>query len=170
MTWRTLPSLVALSMALVAHAASPLPTSSPGRQGIDADRLERMHELVSGYVADGKHAGAIAMVVRNGHVVDWQTWGKAELDSDEPLRKDAIFRIYSMTKVLTSVAVLQLFEQNKLQLNHPVTDIVPELKGLKVLTGGTADAPQLAELAAIFDRSGIPYERWTAAESQRWLS
>ena len=138
-------ALVAWGVAAL-HAASPLPTSSPDRQGIDAVRLERMHDLVGGYVEDGKHAGAVAMVVRNGRIVDWQTWGAANLETGQPIEKDSIFRIYSMSKVLTSIAVLQLFEENKLELNQPVTDIVPELKGLKVFGGGTADVPLLADV------------------------
>lgn len=143
---KSLLTSLLLTCALVVQAATPLPASSPARQGIDGERLERMHELLADYVGSGKHAGAVAMVVRNGRIVDWQTWGKANLATDEPIRKDSIFRIYSMSKIVTSVAVLQLFEQSKLQLNQPVTDFVPELKGLKVFKGGTADAPQLAEL------------------------
>ena len=105
-----------------------------------------MHALVSGYVNEGKYAGAVAMVVCNGKIVDWQAWGKSSLDTDEPIKKDSIFRIYSMSKIITSVAVLQLFEQNKLLLSQPVTDFVPELKELKVFTGGTTDAFELEDI------------------------
>lgn len=127
-------------------AAAPLPTSTPDQQGFDAQRLERLHDLLSGYVDSGRHAGAVAMVVRNGHIVDWRTWGKANLDTGRPFDRDTICRIYSMSKIVTSVAVLQLFEQNKLQLNQQVTDFIPELKGIKVFKGGTADAPELEDL------------------------
>lgn len=143
MKLRSLTTTALLFTALALQAASPLPTSSPSRQDVDPVRLERMHDLVSGHVADGKHAGAVAMVVRNGKIIDWQTWGDADLASGKPIQKDSIFRIYSMSKIITSVAALQLFEQNKLMLNQPVTDFIPELKGLKVLVGGTADAPEL---------------------------
>ena len=137
---------VLLLATLTVNAASPLPVSSPARQQIDPVRLERMHALVSGYVTDGKHAGAMAMVVRNGKIVDWQTWGKSSLDSGEPIKKDSIFRIYSMSKIITSAAVLQLFEQNKLLLSQPVTDFIPELKELKVFTGGTTEALELEDI------------------------
>jgi CubicO group peptidase (beta-lactamase class C family) len=137
---------VLLFAAVTVNAASPLPISSPARQQIDPARLERMHTLVSGYVNEGKHAGAVAMVVRNGKIVDWQTWGKSSLATGEPIKKDSIFRIYSMSKVITSVAVLQLFEQNKLLLSQPVTDFVPELKELKVFAGGTTDAFELEDI------------------------
>jgi len=137
---------VLLLATLTVNAASPLPVSSPARQQIDPARLERMHALVSGYVTDGKHAGAMAMVVRNGYIVDWQTWGKSSLDTGEPIKKDSIFRIYSMSKIITSAAVLQLFEQNKLLLSQPVTDFVPELKDLKVFAGGTTEAFELEDI------------------------
>lgn len=127
-------------------AAAPLPTSSPSRQGFDAERLGRMHDLVSGCVDDGQHAGAVAMVVRHGRIVDWQTWGSANLTTGQPVAKDSIFRIYSMSKVPTSVAALQLFEMGRLRLDQPVTDFIPELAGLKVFAGGTAESPQLEAL------------------------
>ena len=135
-----------LLSTLTANAASPLPVSSPEHEQIDPARLERMHALVSGYIADGKHAGAAAMVVRNGKIVDWQTWGKANIDTGDAVSRDTIFRIYSMSKIITSVAVLQLFEQNKLLLSQPVTDFIPELKELRVFTGGTAEAPELEDI------------------------
>jgi CubicO group peptidase (beta-lactamase class C family) len=139
-------SFALLFTALTVNAASPLPVSSPARQQIDPERLERMNDLVSSYVNEGKHAGAVAMVVRNGYIVDWQAWGKANIDSGEPIKKDSIFRIYSMSKIITSVAVLQLFEQNKLLLSQPVTDFIPELEDLKVFAGGTTDALELEDL------------------------
>ena len=137
---------VLLFLAQTVNAAGPLPVSSPERQQIDPARLERMHALVSGYVNDGKHAGAVAMVVRNGNIVDWQAWGESSLDTGEPIKKDSIFRIYSMSKIITSAAVLQLFEQNKLLLSQPVTDFVPELKELKVFAGGTTEALELEDI------------------------
>ena len=137
---------VLLFAPLTANAVSPLPVSSPAREQIDPVRLERMHTLVSDYVNEGKYAGAMAMIVRNGKIVDWQAWGKSSVDTGEPIKKDSIFRIYSMAKVITSVAVLQLFEQNKLLLNQPVTDFIPELKQLKVFAGGTTDAFELEDI------------------------
>ena len=143
---KTILTAILLLSTLTANAASPLPVSAPGHQQIDPARLERMHALVNGYIADGKHAGAVTMVVRNGMIVDWQTWGKSNLDTGEPVRKDTIFRIYSMSKIITSAAVLQLFEQNKLLLGQPVTDFIPELKELRVFTGGTTEAIELEDI------------------------
>jgi CubicO group peptidase (beta-lactamase class C family) len=147
MKTKAILTFVLLFTPLTVSAASPLPVSSPTREQIDPARLERMHTLVSGYVNEGKHAGALAMVVRNGKIVDWQAWGKSSVATGEPIKKDSIFRIYSMSKIVTSVAVLQLFEQNKLLLSQPVTDFIPELKELKVFAGGTTDAFELEDIS-----------------------
>jgi CubicO group peptidase (beta-lactamase class C family) len=146
MKTRLILASILLAGALSSHAAIPLPVSPPADQQVDPEQLKRMHDLVKSYITDGKHAGAAAMVVRNGKIIDWQTWGKADIDSGEHVSKDTIFRIYSMTKVITSAAVLQLFEQNKLLLTQPVTDFIPELQDLKVFTGGSAEDPELADL------------------------
>lgn len=132
-----------VAAALPAASPPPLPLSTPADQGVDAARLGRMHDLVGGYVADGKHAGAVTLVVRHGRIVDWRTWGRADLDTAAPMEKDTIFRIYSMTKVVTSVAALQLYEQGRFLLDSPVTNWIPELARLQVIQGGTAAAPQL---------------------------
>ena len=118
-------------------AATPLPVSSPASQ--HPQQLERMHELVGGFIDDGKYAGAATMVVRNGKIVDWQSWGKASLRTNAPVEKDTIYRIYSLSKVITATAVLQLLEQNKLQLNQKVTDFIPEMQALRVYKNGTVD-------------------------------
>ncbi|MCW5557597.1 MAG: beta-lactamase family protein [Verrucomicrobiae bacterium] len=92
----------------------------------------------------GQHAGANVLVVRHGKIVGRRSFGSRDLDSDKPMEEDTLVRIYSMTKVVTAVAALQLFEQNRFNLDSPVTQWLPELKDVKVFTGGTADAPQLA--------------------------
>lgn len=135
--------LLSLAGCLGLQASTPLPLSSPKKEGIDPQRLERMHDLVRGYVEKGHHAGAVAMVVRHGRIVDWQTWGSANVESHQPIQRDTIFRIYSMSKVVTAVAALQLFEDGHYRLDSPVTQWIPELKDLQVLVGGTASNPQL---------------------------
>ena len=133
--------LFAITPALVMSepATMPLPVAEPATQQVSPEGLARLHALVGGMVDEGKHAGAATMVVRNGKIIDWQNWGMADIDDSKPIQNDTIFRIYSMTKVITSVAALQLVEQGKLELDQEVVDIIPELKGLKVYKSGTAD-------------------------------
>ncbi len=124
--------LVALAPALV---AKPLPSVKPEREGFDSERLDRITEITQAYVDEGKLAGVITMVARRGKIVHFEAVGQRGADDDRPLTKDALFRIYSMTKPITAAAVMQLYEQGKFHLNDPVSKFVPELKGLKVLNG-----------------------------------
>jgi CubicO group peptidase (beta-lactamase class C family) len=126
--------------------ADGLPMSTPAAEAIDATRLGGMRDLVTGIVAEGRIAGANVLILRNGRVVDRLSTGMADLEAGAAMKPDTIFRIYSMTKVVTAVAVLQLIEQNRVQLDAPITNWIPELSGVRVLTGGTADAPVLEPL------------------------
>ncbi len=131
-----------LALSLSVQAAS-LPTSKPEKQGIRPDGLAEVHALVSSYVKESKYAGASMMVVRNGYIVDQQAWGHRDLRGRAPVELDTIHHIYSMSKVITSVAALQLVEEERIQLDADITQWIPELKNLQVFTGGTADSPQL---------------------------
>jgi CubicO group peptidase (beta-lactamase class C family) len=108
-------------------------------------RLERMHVEVRRFVDEGKHAGIATLVARNGRVVDLYSYGKASLEPAQPMQQDTIFRIYSMSKVVTSVAVLILLEEARFKLDDPVGSYLPELAKMKVFTGGTKDKPLLAD-------------------------
>lgn len=134
--------LMGLSWSLLAQ---PLPSGRPQSQGFSPDRLERMHRMVQSYVDEGKHAGIITAVVRNGHIVDFKTYGYRNLATKDPMKRDTIVRIYSMSKVITSAAVMQLVEQSRISLEDPIDRYLPELKHLKVCVGGTADSPQLTD-------------------------
>ena len=107
--------------------------SSPEAQGISSQRLERLSALSEKYVKEGRVSGIVNLVLRNGEVVHYEATGKRGSDNDTAMEVDDLFRIYSMTKPVTSVAAMQLYEQGKFQLSDPVTKFVPELGGLKVL-------------------------------------
>ena len=142
-----LPKAAALGFAFLvlglARAADPLPVSTPEAEGFSRERFQRVYDLVEGTVRNGQHAGASVLVARNGRIVGWRTFGSRDLASGQPMEKQTVFRIYSMSKVVTAVAVLQLVEQNRLNLDSPVAEWLPELKDLKVLAGGTAEQPVL---------------------------
>lgn len=128
-----------------AVAAPPLPLATPESQGMSKERLARLHARVQGFIDEGRHAGAISLLARNGKVVDWQTYGQRDLEAGLPMEKDTICRIYSMSKIVTSVAVLSLLEEARFKLDDPITDFLPALGKMKVLTGGTAEKPLLAD-------------------------
>lgn len=130
-----------------AMAAAPLPPGKPAREGFDPDRLRRVREVADRYVAEGKHAGLAWVIVRNGKVVDFQAIGQRDIAGQQPMEKDTICRVYSMSKIVTSVAVLILMEDGRLTLDEPVAKYLPELGQAKVMTGGTVDSPVLVPLA-----------------------
>jgi CubicO group peptidase (beta-lactamase class C family) len=142
-----LPLAAVSLLALPVRAASadwPLPASDPAAQHVSAERLAVAHTALNKYVDDGLYAGYIAYFARNGTVVDWYAHGWQDIEAKKPMQKDSIVRIYSMSKVITSVAILTLMEDGKLKLSDPISTYLPALKDRQILTGGTADAPQLA--------------------------
>ncbi len=134
-------SALAILAAPYAAGARPMsgegltPASSPESVGFDSARLKRLDDYMAGVVAQGRVAGMTTLLARHGKVVEFNTYGKASLASGQPMNKDEIFRIYSMTKPLTGVGMMILFEQGKWRLDDPVTRYVPEFKTLRVMTG-----------------------------------
>ena len=137
-----------LSFTLCAAVSvqAQLPTTSPKAAGFDPARLEVMHATVKRFVDEGKHAGIITLLARDGKIVDFQTYGFRDVERQLPMERDTICRAYSMSKLITCVATLMLVEEGQLNLDDPVAKYLPELKDMKVWTGGTADAPQLEPL------------------------
>lgn len=115
----------------------------PEEVGMSSRALENIGRVVQRYIDDGKYPGAITMVARHDQVVHFQTYGNMDDEAGKAMRPDAIVRAYSMTKPIASVALMQLYEQALFQLDDPVHEYVPELKGLQVMTGGSADAPEV---------------------------
>ena len=128
-------------------AAAPLPLARPEDEGLSVARLERLHAFMRQEIAAGDYLGAVTLVVRHGKIVEWNAYGSRDLAKNSPLQRDSIFRIYSMTKTVTSVAVLILMEEGRLTLDEPVADFLPEFKNMQVFAGGTADAPVLRPAA-----------------------
>src|SRR5216117_2805172 len=135
-----------LTLALVVSARAQLPATSPSRAGFDPTRLEVLHAITKRFVEEGQHAGAITLLARNGKLVDFQAFGYRDLENRLPMERDTICRVYSMSKIITSVGVLMLFEEGRFNLDDPVAKHLPALKDMQVMTGGTADAPQLEPL------------------------
>lgn len=108
--------------------------SRPEEVGFDSDRLKRLDDYVTRFVGSGKVAGATTLLARHGRIVHFRSYGHKHVGG-APMRDDTIFRIYSMTKPVTGVAMMMLFEEGKFQLHDPITKWLPELKNLKVATG-----------------------------------
>lgn len=108
------------------------PTVKPETVGLSSERLQRINQLVESKIKDGKLVGAITLVARRGKVVHFETAGQADAENSKPLKRDALFRIYSMTKPITSVAAMMLYEEGKFQLDDPVAWYLPEFKDVQV--------------------------------------
>src|SRR5690242_5092618 len=109
----------------------------PISAGFDAARLERITaHLNRHYIEPGKIVGCQVLVSRHGAVAYRKSFGKLDRERNTAMRDDAIFRIYSMTKPITSVALMQLYEQGLFQLNDPVHRVIPEWRNIKEYVGG----------------------------------
>ena len=112
--------------------AQALPASEPAAVGLSAERLRNISKVFGDHVSEGKIAGAVFMVARDGKLAYSDAIGFRDPIKREPMTPDAIFRIYSMSKPLVSVAAMMLIEDGVLQLTDPVSRFLPSMKGLKV--------------------------------------
>ncbi len=105
---------------------------TPEEVGFSASRLKRIDSVMQRYVDQRILAGIVTLVARRGHVVHFEKFGFQDIKTSKPMELDTIFRIYSMTKPITSVALMMLFEQGLVRLADPVTKFIPEFKKVKV--------------------------------------
>jgi len=116
---------------------------SPESVGFSTERLERLHKLIQDEVDQKELAGAVTILARHGKVVEYRTYGQRDLASAAPMTKDVIFRDYSMTKPVTGVAMMILYEEGKWLPTDPISKYVPEFAGLKVFKGLDADGKMI---------------------------
>ncbi len=112
--------------------AASIPSAKPEEVGLSSERLGRIHEAVQRHIDAQNICGAVTIVARRGRIAHFEAHGVMDLESKKPMAKDAVFRLASMTKPITSVAVMMLVEEGKIRLNDPVSRFIPEFKSLKV--------------------------------------
>ena len=105
---------------------------SPDEAGFSAERLERINIGMQRYIDQKLIAGIVTLVARHGRVVHFERFGMQDIEAHRPMELDTIFRIYSMTKPITSVALMMLYEHGLFHLNDPVSKFIPEFKKAKV--------------------------------------
>ncbi len=125
---------ILLTMTTAAQSGE-LPQAKPADVKMSASGLEHADALVQEAIEQKKFAGAVTEVARDGKVVDLKAVGMMDIDKKLPMKTDTIFRIYSMTKPITTVAAMILYEEGKLQLDDPVSKYIPEMKNLRVYVG-----------------------------------
>jgi len=104
----------------------------PETVGFSAERLENFHALMQGTVDRKELPGAVTILARHGKVIDYRVYGVKDLESGAKLEKDSIFRDFSMTKPVTAVAMMILYEQGKWLPSDPIAKFIPEFEHLKV--------------------------------------
>jgi CubicO group peptidase (beta-lactamase class C family) len=114
--------------------------------GMSTERLARLDAAMKRAVDEKQVAGLVTLVERHGKVVDFNAVGQLDVRKSDPAQKDSIFRIYSMSKPVTGVAMMMLYEEGKWQINDPVSRYIPEFARLKVYTGKNEDgSPKLED-------------------------
>lgn len=131
------------SKARAAAHALDLALHSPESVGFSSQRLENLHKAMQKTIDDKELAGMVTLLARHGKIVDYRTYGVRDLASNSPMTKDTIFRDYSMTKPITAVAMMILYEQGKWSPNDPIAKYIPEFAHLKVFKGVDADGKMI---------------------------
>jgi CubicO group peptidase (beta-lactamase class C family) len=116
---------------------------SPESVGFSAERLTRLHAAMQQTIDRKQIAGMVTLLARHGKIVDYQVYGQRDTASGAPMTKDTIFRDYSMTKPVTGVAMMILYEQGKWLPNDPISKFIPEFAHLKVFNGLDADGKMI---------------------------
>ena len=120
-----------------------LTPTNPAELALSGTRLDRIPEFFQSYIDAGKLPCMATLLSRGGEVAHLAMSGAMEMGGAEAITEDTIYRIYSMTKPITAVAAMMMFEEGKLRLEHPVSRYLPEYADVKVWDGGTPDAPKL---------------------------
>lgn len=158
---RWIPVAVMLAMLLAVlrlSAAGPAPR--PEDVGLSSERLQRVNQMVQRYIDAKEITGAVTIVTRRGKVAHFEAQGLMDLEARMPMRRDAIFRLASMSKPVTGVAILMLVEEGKVRLTDPVSRFIPGFKDLQVAMakavppggaarGGRGEAPPEPEIYTV---------------------
>lgn len=157
-TWRCAAAVCAIlllgcsaRLAIAQQASSNGPAVvdvtpvKPELEGFSTERLERLHALMQQVVAEKQLPGAVTLLARHGKVVDYRTYGMRDVASGAPMTKDTIFRAFSMSKPVTGVAMMLLYEQGKWLPQDPIAKYIPEFAHLKVFKGVDAAGEMILE-------------------------
>ncbi len=139
----------ALALVFIARAstcAQPLPSVAPDRVGLATAPLAEIDARMQAYIDEGKLAGIVLLVAREGQVAHAGVYGKMDLEADIAMRRDALFRIYSMTKPITGVALMTLYDEGRFQLDDPISKYLPGFETVKVFAGKDGDRVTVTDL------------------------
>jgi CubicO group peptidase (beta-lactamase class C family) len=141
----TATASICVTGSCAVHSRPALPTAHADALGLSPAALDRIAASLQPFVDSGKASGIYAVIARHGRIGYERTFGWLDMARHEPMRRDAVFRIYSMTKPVVAVGILRLVEDGWLQLDDPVSKYIPAFANVKVFAGGTASAPILTD-------------------------
>src|ERR1700687_4414331 len=130
---KIIPVLLGFVFLNICALAQDLPTGKPESLGLSSERLERIGTVVQQNIEDKRIAGAVTLVIRHGHIAWFKSQGMMDREASTPMQPDAMFRICSMTKPITTVAVMMLYEEGRFLLDDPISKYLPEFKNPRVL-------------------------------------
>jgi len=134
-----LPTLAATSIGQKSVPNKRDATATPESVGFSSQRLDTLHSIIQEEIDHHQLAGAVTVLARHGKIIDYHTYGVRDVANAAPMTKDTIFRAYSMTKPITGVAMMVLYEQGKWLPSDPISKFIPEFAHLKVYAGKDAD-------------------------------
>jgi CubicO group peptidase (beta-lactamase class C family) len=157
-------AILAINLSFTALAQSP-PSAKPEEVGLSSDRLNRLTETIQSRVDGGEIPGAVIVIARDGKIAYEKTLGYLSREDKQPMTANAIFRIASMSKPITSVAVMMLAEEGKIDIAAPVSQYLPEFKDTKVGMQGEPPKRQMTVQDLLRHTSGLAYEFFVESES-----
>ena len=176
---RTLPSQGVGTEVARRSGSGSIPTAMPETVGLSSERLTRLGNAIQKSIDEARIAGAVCLVARHGKISFYKAFGMADRELKKPMHVDNIFRLCSMTKPITSVAVMLLYEEGRFLLNEPVSNFIPEFKAMKVLDppqpqdrmsppGALVDAKRPITICQLLTHtSGLTYH-WNARLGKRY--
>ncbi|RKU39355.1 serine hydrolase [Candidatus Poribacteria bacterium] len=170
--------LVYISFLLVLTVSAfgdGLPMAEPEAVGLSTERLSRIDSVMEAHIAQQKIAGGVTLLARHGKIAHIGTYGMMDVETEKPMTPDIIFRIASMTKPITCVAVMILYEEGHFRLNEPVSKFIPAFKEMLVLPPEDAEDSvqpvpakrQITIWNLLTHTSGLTYQ-WNERLGQRY--
>ena len=152
--------IVMVMSLLVLRVAAETTAVKPEDVGLSSERLARITEMMKRHVAAGEISGGVTLVARHGRIAHFEATGVTDVESKKPMTKDAVFRIASMTKPVTGVAIMMMMEEGKLRITDPVSKYIPSFKDLKVAVAQPRQGPPAgADEPAKLSYYAVPAER-----------
>ncbi len=171
-------TLIAIAVAFLvlsstATALDDMQTTDPEQIGLSSERLERIDQAMDKHVADGHFSGAIGLIARRGKIGYFKAWGDMDKEAGTKMSKGAIFRMYSMTKAITGVAAMILYEQGHFSLNDPISNYLPEFKNMTVAVDRSVPVPaenQITVRDLFMHTAGLSYAGAKAPDGEAYFA